>query len=434
LTNPSEGRISVKDRIHLVDALRGIALAGIGIFHFAIQFLAFMAPADHRSYAIHGPVDGVIEALLQIFIVGKGYALFSLLFGLSFAIQMQRGERRDSAHDFRYRFAWRLTVLLGIGYLHSLFFSGDILLVYALLGLPLVLFYRVPDRWLIALALVLLVGTPRVVRRVVGGPTSQEQQQASTTAMEAAAVRHWQALESGDLTRIIPNNASDGLRGKWDYQMGFMGRGYQTFALFLIGLWAGRRRIFENVEAHRAAFRRLLRWTGGLTVALPLLMIALIMVGRAMGGAQSGAQGSEGGMPDVSGWQVIAGICFYDVWNNVMTFFYVAAFVTLFRRSRWRALFLRFAPVGRMALTSYLLQTVAGSFVFFGFGLGLLGRYGNSVAVPIGIVVVAALSWLSALWLQHFRYGPVEWAWRSLTWFRRQPFRIEPELTVARAA
>ena len=252
--------------------------------------------------------------------------------------------------------------------------------------------------------------------------------------MDAAAVRHWQALESGDLARIIPNNATEGLRSKWDFQMGFMGRGYQTFALFLIGLWAGRRRIFENVEAHRAPFKRLLRWAGGLTVALPVLTIALVLIGRAMGGAQSGSQGPEGGMPDVSGWPIVAGLCFYDVWNNVMTLFYVAAFVLLFQRPRWQALALRFAPVGRMALTSYLLQTVAGAFVFFGFGLGLLGRYGNSVAVPIGIAVVAVLTWLCPLWLRHFRFGPVEWAWRSLTWLRRQPFRISPELTVARAA
>jgi len=80
------------------------------------------------------------------------------------------------------------------------------------------------------------------------------------------------------------------------------------------------------------------------------------------------------------------------------------------------------------------MQTVAGAFVFFGFGFGLLGRYGNSVAVPIGIVVVAALTWLCPFWLRHYRYGPVEWAWRSLTWLRRQPFRISPEVAVARAA
>ena len=82
----------------------------------------------------------------------------------------------------------------------------------------------------------------------------------------------------------------------------------------------------------------------------------------------------------------------------------------LFQRPRWQALLAGFAPVGRMALSSYLMQTLVGSFVFFGFGLGLLGRYGNSVTLPIGIAVVAAPGLALPLWLEHFRFGPVEWA------------------------
>jgi uncharacterized protein len=423
----------VKDRIDSIDALRGLALAGIGITHFGDQFLGYMVPHDHQGFATRIALDVTFEVLRQVFIVGKGYAIFSLLFGLSFALQMQRAERRDPEHDFRYRFAWRLTVLLVIGLLHSLFFAGDILLVYALLGLPLVLFYRVPDRWLLAIALLLLIGAPRVVGRLVSGPTPVAEQKAFMPRLEAGAVRHWQALESGDLRKIIPNNATDGLLNKWGYQMGFSGRGYQTFGFFLIGLWAGRRRIFETVEKHRAAFKRLLRWSVGLTVGLPLFMISLVMVGRAMG--FKGPGGPEGGIPDLSSWLVIFGITMQDLWNNSMTLFYVAAFVLLFQRARWQALFARFAPIGRMALSCYLMQTLVGAFVFFGFGLGLLGRYGNSFAIPLGIAVVAAQTWLCPLWLRHFRYGPVEWVWRSLTWLRRQPFRVaSPELTIARAA
>ncbi len=423
----------MNDRIRLIDALRGLALAGIGIVHFGGQYLGFMPPPDHRSFAVPGTADKVIEALLQIFVVGKGFGLFSLMFGLSFALQMQRAERRDPQHDFRRRFAWRLTVLFGIGYLHSLFFAGDILTIYALLGVPLLLFYRVPDRWLLAIALVLLVGSPRIVRTLVGGPGAFGDRKAMETSMNAAAVRHWQALESGDLTRIIPNNATEGLFSKWDFQMGFMGRGYQTFALFLIGLWVGRRRIFENAEMHRAFLKRVLRWTGGLILAVPLLGVGVVMLAARLAGAPSGPQES-GAMPDLASWPVVLSVCFYDMWNNVMTVFYVAAFALLFLRPRWQPLLVRFAPIGRLALTSYLLQTVVGAFLFFGFGLGLLGRYGNAVTVPIGVAVVAVQTWLCPLWLSRFRYGPVEWAWRSLTWLRRQPFRLRPEVSVAQAA
>lgn len=100
------------DRIRLVDALRGLALAGIAVVHFGEQYLGFLPPPDHRTYDIHGTLDGVLEALSWLFIRGKGFGLFSLLFGLSFALQMQRAERRDPSRDFRPRFAWRLLILL----------------------------------------------------------------------------------------------------------------------------------------------------------------------------------------------------------------------------------------------------------------------------------------------------------------------------------
>lgn len=247
--------------------------------------------------------------------------------------------------------------------------------------------------------------------------------------MNAEAVEHWRALESGDLTRIVANNATAGLRNRWDFQVGFMGRGYQTFALFLVGLWAGRRRIFEDAEAHRALFKRLLRWTGALLLAVPIAGTGLVILVAHFTGAPQ-----QGGIPDPSNWPVILSVCFYDVWNNVMTLFFVAAFTLLFLRPNGQVLLAPFAPLGRMALSSYLLQTVVGASLFFGFGLGLLGRVGHSVAIPIGLAFVAFETWLCPRWLRHFRYGPVEWLWRSLTWLRRQPFRLGPERRVALAA
>jgi uncharacterized protein len=120
---------------------------------------------------------------------------------------------------------------------------------------------------------------------------------------------------------------------------------------------------------------------------------------------------------------VVVGLCVFDVWNAVMTAFYVAVFVLLFRRERWRRCLVRFAPVGRMALSSYLAQTAIGSLVFFGFGLGLLGRFGNAVTLPVGAAVFALQVWFCRAWLDRYRFGPAEWLWRSLTWVRSEPFR-----------
>jgi uncharacterized protein len=412
------------DRIRLVDALRGTALAGIAIVHFGEQYLGYMPPREHERYAVHGTLDGVLEALSWIFIRGKGFGLFSLLFGLSFALQMERAARRDPARDFRPRFAWRLAILFGIGWLHGLVYNGDILTVYALLGLTLLLADALPSRWLIVLAAVLMIGTPRVVQRVASGPATLTERTAAWQQLNDDAARHWRALVEGDVREIVRFHATDGFRGKWDFQFGPMGRGFQTLALFLLGLWAGRHRVLHDPEAHRAFWKRLLPWTGWLSLVIPVAGIGLFVVGQAMSGAASGAApGPAGSVPDLTSWPMVVGLCVFDAWNGVMTLFYVALFVWLFEKPGGRRRLVLFEPVGRMALSSYVGQTVVGSLVFFGFGLGLLGRFGNAVTLPLGAVVFALEMLACAWWLSRFRFGPIEWLWRSLTWMRREPWR-----------
>ena len=344
------------------------------------------------------------------------------MFGLSFALQMQRAEQRRPGTDFRPRFVWRLMILFAIGWVHGLAYSGDILTVYAALGLLLILFYRVQDRWLILLAVLLLVGVPRVANRVIEGPATQAQLHSLQSRMNSKAEEHWRAVADGDVPAIVRFHATAGFRAKWDFQFGFFGRGYQTFGLFLLGLWAGRRRVFWDVETHRALFRRTWRWTGALTLLLPLIGGVLFAAARAMGGSQP--QQSAATLPDFSSWPIVAGMGLFDAWNNSMTLFYVTSFVLLFQRPRWQPRLLRFGPVGQMALSAYLSQTAIGVLVFFGFGLGLLGHVANSVTIPMGLVVFAVQVWACRAWLARFRFGPIEWVWRSLTWFRLEPFRL----------
>jgi uncharacterized protein len=414
-------RIQASDRIRLIDALRGLSLAGIAMAHFGEQYLGFMAPPG-QTYNIHGTADGVLEALSWLFVRGKGFGIFSFMFGLSFVLQMQRAERREPEIDFRPRFAWRLAILFAIGWLHGIAYSGDILTVYAALGIPLILFYRVRDRWLIALAVLLLVGVPRVAQRAIDGPMPRAAQQSLQDGMSAQAAEHWRAVSSGDVPAIVRFHATSGFRAKWEFQFGFMGRGFQTFGLFLLGLWAGRRRVFEDAEANRRLFVRVWRWTGALSLLIPVLAGLLFAIGQALGGGRSQPQ-PAGALPDFTSWPVVAGMGLFDAWNNAMTLFYVASFVLLFLRPRWQPRLLRFSPVGRMALSSYVGQTAIGVLVFFGFGLGLLGRFGNSVTIPLGLAVFALQVWATRAWLGRFRFGPFEWTWRSLTWLRLEPFR-----------
>jgi len=240
--------------------------------------------------------------------------------------------------------------------------------------------------------------------------------------MNAQAEEHWRALAGGDVPAIVRFHAGPGFVAKWDFQFGPMGRGYQTFGLFLLGLWAGRRRLLEDVEAHRGLIVRCWRWSGAMTLAVPLAAGAVYAIALGMAGGPPQPT-PAGTLPDFTSWPFVGGMCLFDAWNNAMTLFYVASFVLLFLRPRWQPPLLRFVPVGRMALSAYVGQTVVGALVFFGVGLGLLGRFGNSLTIPLGLAVFALQAWACRAWLERFRFGPLEWAWRSLTWLRREPFR-----------
>ena len=130
-------------RLDVVDALRGFALMGIVVVHFVEQYLGGPTPSDHQNYTQHIPADNVVETFINIVLRGKFFMLFSFLFGLSFTLQMDNAAKRGV--NFSGRFLWRLIVLFAIGTVHHLFYRGDILTIYAVLGLPLVLFYKVPN-------------------------------------------------------------------------------------------------------------------------------------------------------------------------------------------------------------------------------------------------------------------------------------------------
>jgi uncharacterized protein len=119
----------------------------------------------------------------------------------------------------------------------------------------------------------------------------------------------------------------------------------------------------------------------------------------------------------------VAGLSSFDAWNNAMTLFYVATFALLYLRPRWQERLSGCAPVGQMALSAYVAQTAIGVLVFFGFGLGLLGTLGNRATMPLGLAVFVLEAWVCAAWLRRFRYGPLEWLWRSLTWLRVETLR-----------
>ena len=154
-------------RIQVIDAFRGFALAGIVMVHLVEQYIAAPVPEDALPASSGGVANGVVDALMFIFIRGKFFALFALLFGLSFFLQMDRAAKRGKKNAGR--FAWRLVLLFLIGYAHHLFYRGDILTIYASLGFVLLLFYQLSDRLVLAFTAIIFIGVFRYIIFALNG-------------------------------------------------------------------------------------------------------------------------------------------------------------------------------------------------------------------------------------------------------------------------
>lgn len=400
-------RGAVGARIETIDALRGFALLGIVLVHMVEQYVASPPPAAEPNLGVFTAADSAVRILVWLLFIGKFFALFSLLFGVSFAMQLDRAAQRGVA--FGSRFVWRLAILFVIGMVHHLFYRGDILSIYAALGLLLLPLRMASDRTLLVLAAAVALGAHRVVLAAWaafdGGGIAVMPQD------EQAVETYFAAVRSGAAGALFASNLTEGMTTKLHFLFGWIGRGWQTLALFMLGAYIGRRRWHERLDEMRRPLR-LVTWGGiGLAVASAGAGAALFALGLVPTSAEAARP-----------WHYLAALGLYDLFNLGVVAVYGGGFLLLYE-GRLRPLLRQFAPVGRTALTSYLAQSAIGVFIFYGIGLGLLGRMPLALAFLLGFVIFAAQVIASRWWVRRFRYGPVEWLWRSLTNWRVEPLR-----------
>lgn len=391
-----------KSRIEIIDVLRGFALLGIIIVHFSDQYYAGGVPASIPNLFTKNLGDEIISGVIDVLIVGKFYLIFSFLFGLSFFIQLSKS---DGSLSFVVRFAWRLVVLFAIGFIHSLHYRGDILTIFAVLGFGLLLVHRLPDKAILVLAVLLILNVPALVTRVVEGFMSDANP--FPPQDEKVLEAYHQAVKSGSYGSILKANYYE-LFEKARFQL-ISGRAYITLGLFLLGLYVGKRDLVASWESRLPAIRALRRkalWTLLFSVLATAGIFGLLML-----------LGIK--LNDTFNW-TIGGFA-YDLANACLATFYVSTILILFTKERWRNQLMHLYAVGRMGLTTYLTQSLFGTVLFFSFGLGLLGEMGSLACTLIALVIYILQIELSKRWLAHFRYGPVEWFWRSLTYLKVQP-------------
>lgn len=398
--------IRTSERIQSIDALRGFALAGIAIAHLVEQYYGAIPPPGLLDNIAASGLDKITGAIMGIFIRGKFFALFSFLFGVSFFIQMSNAAQKGI--NFQSRFLWRLALLFLIGYAHALFYRGDILTIYALVGVPLVLFFHVRNAFCLAIAAAVFLGLPRYLLFAINGGGVMFVD-GNPDPMTPANTAYTAALTAGSLADVFLANAWHGLVGKAEFQLNVFGRGYQTFAYFLLGMCVARFGLFREPQRHARTLKRLL-W-----VALTATILLLVLTGYLFSSLPEGS--------NFDTWHAMFALTAMDLWNLSFATVYLCGFLLWFNRPRGHKVLGKLAPYGRMALTNYVLQTLIGTTLLYHFGFGLLGELSNADMLGVAIVVIAGQVALSAAWLQHYRFGPLEWLWRSATWLEWQRLR-----------
>ena len=408
--------IPANERIEVMDVLRGVALLGILLMNIE----AFVGPMMEALTGVNPRFSGAdrwVDAAIYVLVQGKFITLFSLLFGMGFAVMLERAQARGASGTWLY--ARRLLVLLGIGLAHALLvWSGDVLVTYALLGFVLLLFFRRTPvsrlpKWAVALALLPLVLTWLMALAAL---LAQQDPQASAEMQKAMAEQGRQMVAAGDAQRMAYGSgtfaeATAQRAADTGMMIGFIVFfGPLVLGMFLFGSWFVRSGVMRDPGAHLPLFRRLL--VSGFALGLPLMLWAAWTHPT-----MSFSDASVGTAAAQSAGQVA---------NVLMCFGYFAAIVLLMQQPAWAQRLRWFAPAGRMALTNYLLQSVVCTVVFYGYGLGHFERLPRVWQPLFVIAVFAAQVVFSRWWLSKFRYGPAEWLWRWLTYLQRPAMRLAP--------
>ncbi len=406
---PRSSPVEPAERIPVLDVLRGFALLGIAIINMSGFKTPDHAVAVERLYP--GFWNHAASWLIDVFGDGKFNAIFSFLFGVGLTIQLERAEARQA--PFVRLYLRRLAVLLALGLVHCfLIWNGDVLHIYAVLGLALLVCRRLPDRFVFALIVVLLM-TPMAWSGYRF--YHQTPPHLSRVQREEKARQELRIYGQGSYVEMTQNRA-EGFREAYTQGWGYLFM-CQMGVTLLLGFYAGRRRFFRDLPAHLPLIRRVFWWglASGLSCAL------FFATAHAL-------RNPDQDRPTLLG---LAGSIAYQLNRPLLSLVYIAGIVLLSERMTWRSRFGPLAAVGRMPLTNYLMQSVIATTIFYHYGFGLFGQVGPAVGLLISLGIYAVQVLYSGWWMARFRFGPLEWLWRAVTYGYFPPLTLPREPVVA---
>ena len=414
------------ERIQVIDIIRGFALLGILI----VNLYSFSHPIEESLFSFDpkmSVLDQTTTWCILFLAEGKFYPIFSILFGLGLTLQMRRFTIKDQSFILFY--CRRLILLLIVGLFHAYFiWVGDILTLYAVLGLLLIFYRQAQPRTLLIWVGIWLAISLFIYLFLIFSFRNESIQVEQFIIDEQELINAEQAIVNSDIPIIEPA-ASEITILEPIYQIYAQGNfteitaqrareihsrviwvdiigAPEILALFLIGIYFGQRQLFQKLDDNLAFLRQLFWWGLGLGITgnfiyatwsitleqyepFPLALVVLI--------AQS-------------------------VGSLALSLCYIATLILLARQPYWQ-LFLRWlSPVGQMALTNYLTQSLICTFIFYGYGLGLFGQFGITGGVVLALLIYFIQVILSTWWMRRFYFGPMEWLWRSGSYMKWQPF------------
>lgn len=386
-----EKSLNTSARIEAVDALRGFAVMAILLVHNVEHFILPVYPTNSPAWlnALDAGTTDVIFALFG----GKAYAIFSLLFGFTFSIQYANQKAKE--RDFGYRFLWRLVGLAIFASLNALFFpAGDVLLLYAVMGIVLFIVRKWSDLAVLITAIIFLLQPMEWLHYILSliNPAHQLPDY-GVGAMYAEVA---EISKNGSLGEFLWCNITLGQKASLMWAVG-AGRLFQTAGLFLLGLYIGRKELFVIND------KNLCFWTTMLIISAisftPLFSLRNMLME------------AEGIIPQTAGTA-------FDMWQKfAFTAVLVSSFMILYQREKFQKLTSALKPYGRMSLTNYISQSAIGCLIYFPLGLYLAPYCGATLSLIIGIAVFLLQVQFCKWWFKSHRQGPLESLWHRWTWF-----------------
>lgn len=396
--------VSLSERVGAIDILRGLALFGIlaaNIRGFSGPPITYFSP--HRLWP--GWYDRLAQSFIDAFVQGKFITIFAFLFGVGFAVQFDRAVARGA--KFGWTWVRREFVLLLFGLTHGLLiWFGDILLDYAIAGVALLLFRKRRNKtlaiWAVACLLIMpLLATSAFVATRFGVKIPNRTPPAAevTKAVEVYGNGSWLDVQSYRM--------KDAVRYNWAF---FPVLFWNILGLFLLGMLAWRKGFFRPSPESLPRYRTVMKWSLLVGVTGNVAMVVIMKM--------------LGPNPMPTTWLGFSLVPMRTIAVPALSLGYMCLVIVLCHDPVWRARIERFGAVGRTALSNYLLQSILGTLIFYGYGLGFFG-VGPALLLPLTVVIFAAQLYASAWWLQRYRFGPVEWLWRKLTYKGALPMRRE---------